>query len=68
MKRIIKFKNGSEIAVDVDEFDMDWSEEWEMAKKVLMPKLNLKEHPIIILETPSSKEGFFYKLWNDSND
>jgi len=78
LKRIIKLKNGSEIHVDVDnpspmtgtkihdfnEFDIDWPDELEMAKKILMPKLNLKEHKIIILETPSMKQhGFFYEQW-----
>jgi len=79
LKRVIKFKNGTEIICDddelnivgsrvwkniddFDEFDMGLSEDaWEIVKKVLMPKLNLKEHKIIILETPSMKQhGFFY--------
>jgi len=84
LKKIIKFKNGTEIIADVDElgivgsstallnvgtFDIDWSEELEMAKKVLMPKLNLKEHKIIILETPSMKQhGFFYDQWIKSTN
>ena len=97
MDRIIKFKNGSEITIPVDEdgddldkikgvwtfrefydyllrtgqiphneFDFDWDGEWEMMKKVLMPKLNLKEHKIIILETPTKKSGFFYDMWKKS--
>jgi len=82
LKRVIKFKNGTEIIADVDEldivghstavlnmgiFDIDSSEAWEMAKKVLMPKLNLKEHKIIILETPSMKQhGFFYECWKNA--
>lgn len=52
-----------------DEFDLiEWDKIWEMAKKVLMPKLNLKENSIIILETPSQKDGFFYDMWIKSID
>ena len=66
LNRVIKLKNGTEIYLPVDEWDMGLSiEAWEIAKKVLMPKLNLKEHKIIILETPSKKGGFFYDLWTN---
>jgi len=64
LKRIIKFKNGTEIIADVDEFDFGLShEDMEIVMNTLMPKLILKEHKIIILETPSQKHGFFYDQW-----
>ena len=84
LKKIIKFKNGTEIIADDEgntainsygtinndyEFDIDYSEAWEIVKKVLMPKLNLKEHKIIIMETPSMKQhGFFYDQWKKSTN
>jgi len=49
-----------------DEFDIDYSKELELMKKILMPKLNLKENPIIMASTPNQKEGFFNKIWNEN--
>jgi len=50
-----------------DELYIDWDEALEIAKKVLMPKLNLKEKTIIMTSTPNSKKGFFWKVYNESN-
>jgi len=53
--------------IPYDEVAIDWSKVCEMAEKVLMPKLNLKENPINIESTPTDKKGFFYNLWKENN-
>ena len=53
--------------IPYDEFAIDWSKELEMVTKVLMPKLNLKENPIIITSTPNQAKGFFYDQWIKNN-
>jgi len=50
-----------------DEFDIDFDKESEVFK-ALMPKLNLKEHSIILTSTPSRRKGFFYDMWNTKKE
>ena len=49
--------------IPIDELDIDFDKESQIFKAI-MPKLNLKEHSIILTTTPSNKKGFFWDTLN----